>query len=285
MGCPLNKSTVWYWKYDTSSIIPCFCLIFKLSINYYYYHYYNHHHHSFPSWLSYLQPWTDLAFQLSLYSRMHSRLVSKRLSPWFIHLALASQGHSLTSILCWPSAQPNLWLRILRNCKVNTLKEGQETARATNSKKWKEQDSTNFTSCPVFIVTCISPCSRKLLTSWTRDPKYEPNEAEPEISWSNQLLVVAVQSLSHVQFLVTPWTVAQQAPLFIGFPRQEYWSRLPFPFSGDLLNPGIKSKSSTSAGGVLLHANCVKFLGRVYTKGQNNIGHLIKDEIVMTEMD
>ena len=81
---------------------------------------------------------------------MHSRLVSKWLSPWFIHLALASQGHSLTSILCWPSAQPNLWLRILRNCKVNTLKEGQETARATNSKKWKEQDSTNFTSFPVF---------------------------------------------------------------------------------------------------------------------------------------
>ena len=84
---------------------------------------------------------------------------------------------------------------------------------------------------------------------------------------------------------MTPWTVAHQAPLSIGFPRQEYWSRLLFPFSGDLLDPGIKSKSPALAGGVLLHANCVKFLGRVYTKGQNNIGHLIKDEIVMTEID
>ena len=33
---------------------------------------------------------------------------------------------------------------------------------------------------------------------------------------------------------VTPWTVVCQAPLSIGFPRQEYWSRLPFPFPGDL---------------------------------------------------
>ena len=34
-------------------------------------------------------------------------------------------------------------------------------------------------------------------------------------------------------------TVAHQAPLPMGFPRQEYWSRLPFPFPGDLPNPGI----------------------------------------------
>ena len=38
---------------------------------------------------------------------------------------------------------------------------------------------------------------------------------------------------------VTPWTVAHQAPLFMGFPRQEYWSRLPFPPPGHLLNPGL----------------------------------------------
>ena len=42
----------------------------------------------------------------------------------------------------------------------------------------------------------------------------------------------------------TPWTVAQQAPPFMGFPRQEYWSGLPFPFPGDLLNPGIENPAS-----------------------------------------
>ena len=37
-----------------------------------------------------------------------------------------------------------------------------------------------------------------------------------------------------VQLVVTPWTVAHQAPLFMGFSRQEYWSGLPLPFPGDL---------------------------------------------------
>ena len=41
----------------------------------------------------------------------------------------------------------------------------------------------------------------------------------------------------------TPGTVAHQAPLPIGFPRQEYWSSLPFPFPGDLPDPGIKPPS------------------------------------------
>ena len=41
---------------------------------------------------------------------------------------------------------------------------------------------------------------------------------------------VEVKSLSHVQLFATPWTVARQALLSMGFSRQEYWSGLPFPF-------------------------------------------------------
>ena len=48
-------------------------------------------------------------------------------------------------------------------------------------------------------------------------------------------IVVAVESLSHVQLFVTPWTVACQAPRSMGLPRQEYWSGLPFPSPGDAL--------------------------------------------------
>ena len=44
----------------------------------------------------------------------------------------------------------------------------------------------------------------------------------------------------------TLWTVARQAPLSMGFPRQEYWSGLPFPPPGDLLHPGIKPESPAS---------------------------------------
>ena len=40
-------------------------------------------------------------------------------------------------------------------------------------------------------------------------------------------------------------TVAQQAPLSMGFPRQQYWSELPFPSPGDLPNPGIKPRFPT----------------------------------------
>ena len=40
--------------------------------------------------------------------------------------------------------------------------------------------------------------------------------------------------------LVIPWTIACLAPLSMGFPRKEYWSELPFPFPGDLLNAGIR---------------------------------------------
>ena len=45
----------------------------------------------------------------------------------------------------------------------------------------------------------------------------------------------------------TPWTVALQVPLSMGFPRQAYWSRLPFPPSGDLPNPGIEPVSPAQA--------------------------------------
>ena len=45
---------------------------------------------------------------------------------------------------------------------------------------------------------------------------------------------------SHVQLLKTPWTVARQAPLSMGFSRQEYWSGLPCSPPGDLPDPGIE---------------------------------------------
>ena len=52
-----------------------------------------------------------------------------------------------------------------------------------------------------------------------------------------------VKSLSHVRLFATPATVAYQAPLYMGFSRQEYWSGLPFPSPGDLPNVGIEPRS------------------------------------------
>ena len=52
--------------------------------------------------------------------------------------------------------------------------------------------------------------------------------------------------ISRVQFFGTPWTVAHQAPLSMGFPRQEYWSGLPCPPPWDLPDPGAEPPSLVS---------------------------------------
>ena len=60
---------------------------------------------------------------------------------------------------------------------------------------------------------------------------------------------VNVKSLSRVQLFATPWTVAHQAPLSMGFSRQEYWSGLPFLLQGIFptqgSNPGLPHRRQT----------------------------------------
>ena len=58
-----------------------------------------------------------------------------------------------------------------------------------------------------------------------------------ELGQLNFLYSVCDQSLSHVRLFATPWTVAHQASLSLGFPRQEYWNGLPFPSPRDLPDP------------------------------------------------
>ena len=57
---------------------------------------------------------------------------------------------------------------------------------------------------------------------------------------------VCAQLLSCVQVFVIPWTIVHQAPLSMGFFRQEYWSGLTFLSPGDLPDPGIKPMSPVS---------------------------------------
>ena len=65
------------------------------------------------------------------------------------------------------------------------------------------------------------------------------NEKHP----CNEPCMYMLSRFSRVRLFATLWTVARQAFLSIGFSRQEYWSGLPCPPSGDLPNPGIKSVS------------------------------------------
>ena len=61
-----------------------------------------------------------------------------------------------------------------------------------------------------------------------------------------KFVVIVVESLSRL--FVTSWTVTRQAPTSVGFPRQEYWSGLPFPSPGDLPDPRIKPMTPALAG-------------------------------------
>ena len=65
----------------------------------------------------------------------------------------------------------------------------------------------------------------------------------------NVLHVCVLSRFSRVQLFETLWTVAYQAALSMGFPRQEYWSGLPCPPPGALPDPGIEPLSSALAGG------------------------------------
>ena len=59
--------------------------------------------------------------------------------------------------------------------------------------------------------------------------------------------------LSCIQLFVTPWTVAHQVPLSMGFSRLEYWSRLPFPSPGDLPDPRIEPSYASCVGRQVLY--------------------------------
>ena len=75
--------------------------------------------------------------------------------------------------------------------------------------------------------------------------------------------------LSHVQLFATPWTIACQAPLSMGFPKQEYWSGSPLSVSGNLSNPGTEPMSPALADGPFTTEPLGKFMnGIVWPKLQ-----------------
>ena len=68
-------------------------------------------------------------------------------------------------------------------------------------------------------------------------------------SYKYTFMLLLLSPLNHVQLFATPWTVAHQAPLSMGFSRQEHWSGLPCPPPGDLPHPRFEPTSLTLADG------------------------------------
>ena len=98
------------------------------------------------------------------------------------------------------------------------------STESTLHMRWPKYWSFSFT---------ISPSKEQYLGSNSASTAFTPYDLS---------MCVCAWSLSHVRLFATPWTVAHQAPLSMGFSRQEYWSGLPCP-PGDFPDPGIEPTS------------------------------------------
>ena len=91
--------------------------------------------------------------------------------------------------------------------------------------------------CKLFMIQTIRNAFFKSMAM----TRYITNEDQKEMV--PEEVCVKCVSHCHVRVFATPWTVARQVPLSMEFPRQQYWSGLPFPSPGDLPNPGIEPES------------------------------------------
>ena len=110
----------------------------------------------------------------------------------------------------------------------------------------------------------ISYCNQLLWKTgaYDKDSPSWPNSCWGPGSAPSSRSVCAMCSIAQLcPTLATSWTVALQAPLSMGFSRQEYWSGLPFPSPGDLPNPGMELAYSALGGGILYHWTSGKPLG------------------------
>ena len=103
-----------------------------------------------------------------------------------------------------------------------------------NKKEWSYVSGCH-SNADITIINCAAgnPEAPFTSTSYSHTRKIKAHEK----------LVVDGLVAQSCPTLATPWTVARQAPLSMGFSRQEYWSGLPFPSPGDLPDPGIKPRS------------------------------------------
>ena len=112
----------------------------------------------------------------------------------------------------------------------------------------------------------MSPLSLKSVTNCIlKYAKYNHNNSYHVLDSCNvegYIYMCMLSCFSHVLLFATLWTVAHQAPLFMGFSRQEYWSALPLLSPGDLPDPGTEPSSSAlpADSSPLSHWGCPQLL-------------------------
>ena len=150
------------------------------------------------------------------------------LSPyftWFLHsLSSLFTWFSINYMLCFYSFLPGIYVKG-SHCDWSRLSLGQGA--------WQGWEENRRIWCNII---------------WGRGQSVADHTGPCKTLWWFYLLCGKCwkwkcYSLSRVQLFVTPWTVARQAPLSMGFSRQEYWRGLPFLSPGDPPDPGIEPGS------------------------------------------
>ena len=98
------------------------------------------------------------------------------------------------------------------------------------------------------VVSGVFPNINETLTHWSGSSE---NTKQDKYQLFICVYTCMLRRFSRVWLFVTPWTVAHQAPLSMGFSRQEYWSGLLFPSPGNLPDPGIEPRSPALEADVL----------------------------------
>ena len=114
---------------------------------------------------------------------------------------------------------------------------------------WFPLEGEELTACDEWIAPSRALFFCFSLHPWSSLLFPGPSQAPPLVSLLLNLKPMCSCVLSRficVQLFVTPWTIACWAPLFVGFPRQECWSELPFLSPGDRPDPGIEPTSLRS---------------------------------------
>ena len=143
------------------------------------------------------------------------------------------------------------WRRCQVFLSLNAAGEGEHRGRSGSHPPqvqcscqlpWR-QDKARNTCLKIFEVD--SAWRGHIIADWGRSVWWD-SDMDPNLQGLERFIVFRRQVMS--DSFAIPWTVAHQAPLSMGFPRQEYWSELPFLSPVDLLHPRIEPESPALAG-------------------------------------
>ena len=146
------------------------------------------------------------------------------MSRWSLWASLSSSAKLDTDLDCW---------FVKQGCLANTLREF-SLSNQDQASSWEFWLRTGVRAGHTYVFRILCWFWRLRISGLSGKGQTRGR------GWADYCYCCCCWVAQSWPTLFTPWTVACQAPLCMGFPRQEYWSELPCPTPGDLPDPGIE---------------------------------------------